>query len=146
MAIHIREITTEDPVYPQVWELREAVLRKPLGLSLKDEDLIGEKSERIFIAEDGDRVLGCVMLKAIPGPAFKLRQMAVAPEMQGRKVGRNLVEAAERAAWASSASRIEMHARAAVLPFYEKLGYAVVGEEFSEVNIPHRAMQKHRPA
>lgn len=143
--MRVREITTTDPVYPQVFELRDAVLRRPLGLSLYDENTSGEDTERIFIAEDdAGRIIGCVMLKALPGAAYKLRQMAVAVEAQGTGVGRMLIEAAERAVWTSGATRIEMHARATAVPFYEKLGYAATGDEFSEVGIPHFFMQKER--
>lgn len=38
--------------------------------------------------------------------------------------------------------RIYLHARAYAIPFYEGLGYHVFGEEFTEVGIPHRHMQK----
>lgn len=143
----IREITTADPAYSQVFELRDAVLRKPLGLSLHDEDTSGDMAERIFVAEDeAGKIVGCVMLKPLTGAAFKLRQMAVSPEAQGIGIGRLLVEAAERTVWIEGATRIEMHARATAIPFYEKLGYELVGDEFSEVGIPHFFMQKMRPA
>lgn len=142
----IREITTADPVYPEVWELRDAVLRRPLGQSLRDDDISGDHLERIFIVQnDAGRAVACVMLRALPSGAFKLRQMAVSPAFQGTGIGRQLVEAAERAAWTSGAQRIEMNARAAVRSFYEKLGYAVEGEEFVEVGIPHFFMKKDRP-
>jgi predicted GNAT family N-acyltransferase len=35
-----------------------------------------------------------------------------------------------------------LHAREAAVPFYLKLGYALAGEPFEEVGIPHRAMEK----
>ena len=147
MAIRIREITTTDPAYPQVWELRDAVLRRPLGHSLHNDDTSRDHLERIFIAEDeSGHVVACVMLRPLPGGAFKLRQMAVLPEMQGSGVGKALVEAAEAAVWASGATRIGMNARELVLPFYQKLGYIAEGEVFTEVGISHRFMQKMRPA
>ena len=147
MDTRIREINTEDPAYPLVWELRDAVLRRPLGHSLHNDDTSHDHLERIFIAEDNtNRVVACVMLRPLPESAFKLRQMAVLPEVQGSGIGKKLVEAAEAAVWASGAKRIEMHARAVVLPFYEKLGYVAEGETFSEVGIAHRFMQKIRRA
>lgn len=146
-TVTIREITTDAPAYSQVWELRDAVLRRPLGLSLHDDDTSKDHLERIFIAEDETgRVIACVMLKPLPGMAFKLRQMAVASDVQGAGIGRQLVEAAERAAWEGGAQCIEMNARATALAFYEKLGYVVKGDAFSEVGIPHFFMKKVRPA
>ncbi|GAA5134945.1 hypothetical protein GCM10023213_07420 [Prosthecobacter algae] len=35
-----------------------------------------------------------------------------------------------------------LHARSSVLGFYSRLGYLPVGEEFTEVGIPHRKMVK----
>ena len=35
-----------------------------------------------------------------------------------------------------------MHARKTSVPFFEKLGYAVCGEEFLEITIPHYEMEK----
>jgi len=144
--VTIREITTTDPVYPQVFALRDAVLRRPLGLSLHDEDTRADAADRIVIAEnENGGVIGCVMLKALPRAVFKLRQMAVAPECQGTGVGRRVVQAAEEIAWREGGIRIEMHARLAVLPFYQKLGYTVEGDVFTEVGIPHYFMKKDRP-
>jgi predicted GNAT family N-acyltransferase len=37
---------------------------------------------------------------------------------------------------------IDLHARKNVVPFYEKLGYHVEGDEFLEVGIPHLRMIK----
>jgi predicted GNAT family N-acyltransferase len=35
-----------------------------------------------------------------------------------------------------------MHARKTATGFYEKLGYKIVGKEFTELNIPHYNMEK----
>ena len=35
-----------------------------------------------------------------------------------------------------------MHARETAVGFYEKLGYKVVGDKFTEVTIPHYVMEK----
>ena len=35
-----------------------------------------------------------------------------------------------------------LHARQVAVPFYERLGYSIVGEPFEEVSIPHFKMEK----
>jgi predicted GNAT family N-acyltransferase len=35
-----------------------------------------------------------------------------------------------------------MHARDSAIGFYEKFGYKVTGAPFTEVNLPHRLMEK----
>lgn len=144
MAVTFRHITIADPLFAQVWQLREDILRQPLGLSLKDEDLSGEKDETVFVAIEDDRVIGCVMIKKM-GDIAKVRQMAISPEMQGGGIGRLLMTEAEEWIWENGFKKASLHARVSAETFYEKLGYEVVGDVFTEVNIPHVKMEKRRP-
>jgi predicted GNAT family N-acyltransferase len=138
----LKRISIHDPEYPRVLALREAVLRKPLGLSLRDEDLSGEGDEHIVIALQDDIVTGCVMLKPVSGEALKLRQMAVAEAHQGKGVGAALIRDAEMLAIEIGFTTITLHARSTAVPFYERNGYRGSGEVFTEVGIPHLLMQK----
>jgi predicted N-acetyltransferase YhbS len=138
----IKRISTNDPEFAQVLAIREEVLRRPLGLSLHDEDLSEENAEETFIALQKDSVIGCVMLRPVPGGLLKLRQMAVAEDHQGRGIGAALVQAAEDYALAGGYAGITLHARITAVPFYERLGYRAGGNVFSEVGIPHLLMQK----
>lgn len=140
--MEIKRIMPQDAAAAQVWQLREEVLRRPLGLSLKDEDLSGEVQEITLAALEGEEVIGCVLLKPLADGWIKLRQMAVAEKMQGRNIGRALVRAAERIALEKGYIRIELHARDVAAGFYRKLGYRQEGEMFTEVNIPHLKMVK----
>jgi len=144
MAVTFRQITTSDPLFAQVWQLRENVLRKPLGLSLHNEDLSTEADETVFVAVEDNRVVGCVMVKKT-GDVAKVRQMAVAAEMQGRGIGRLLMTEAESWIWKNGFKKIALHARISAETFYQKLGYGTVGDVFTEVNIPHIKMEKLHP-
>ena len=140
-GIAIKEITINSPEYQQVWQLREDVLRKPIGLSLKDEDLSSDAEDRILIAMYDDHVIGCVMLKDA-GSNLKLRQMAVANAWQGKSTGRQLVQAAEKVAKENGYKKIVLHARQVAVGFYQKLGYEITSDLFTEVGIPHYVMEK----
>ncbi len=140
--IRIRRITLFDPEYGQVLALREAVLRQPLGLSLKDEDLSAEADEYTLIAEEEGRVIGCVMLRPLSPESLKLRQMAVADSHQRQGIGAALVREAEAFAAEKGFALMTLHARMNAVPFYEQGGYVTFGEPFTEVGIPHHFMQK----
>jgi len=140
--IIIKEINAHAPEYREVWQLREDVLRKPLGLSLKDEDLSADFEDIILIALGDNNVVGCVMLHPLHDGIIKLRQMAVAELLQQKGVGRLLVQAAETTAKKQGYIKIELHAREIAIGFYEKLGYDITSELFMEVNIPHKKMEK----
>lgn len=142
-GIVVSRIDITDAKYPQVYNLREEMLRKPIGLSLKDENLSADASNAIFIAEHNDTVIGCVMLYPIADEEkIKLRQMAVYDEWQGKGIGKVLVDAAENYAKDKGYSAIILHARKVSEGFYKKLGYDTTSSEFTEVGIPHVVMEK----
>lgn len=135
-------ITTAHPLYQQVIDLRQRVLRLPLGLDIHNDDLEAEQEQIIFIAEENDVVKGCVLLQQYDAETFKLRQMAVDTAEQGKGIGADLVSAADIYAVNMGKSKIILHARDIAIPFYEKLGYEVTGDVFHEVGIPHHKMVK----
>jgi len=140
--IEIALINSQHPNYQQVWEVREDVLRQPLGMSLKNEDLSMDAEDFIFTANTGGQVIGCVMLHPVDNELIKLRQMAVYPQYQGTGVGRLLVQYAEAFATQEGFKKIVLHARIVARDFYSKLNYAVASGEFTEVGIPHVVMEK----
>ena len=140
--IVITHIDDKAPEYPQVFALRDEILRRPLGMSLKDDDLSRDRIDTIFIARQGDEVLACLMLHHKDEEHLQLRQMAVAAAWQGKSVGRLLVQAAEQWAAEQGYSKMILHARQVAKGFYDRLGYTTAGDEFMEVGIPHYIMEK----
>ena len=135
-------ITTAHPLYTQVIDLRQQVLRAPLGLDIHNDDLAAETEQIIFVFEEEGKVLGCVLLQQYDATTFKLRQMAVDGAMQGKGIGAELVNAADLYAVQVGKHKMILHARDVAIPFYQKLGYETVGPEFLEVGIPHHKMEK----
>jgi ribosomal protein S18 acetylase RimI-like enzyme len=128
--------------YKQMIDLRHQVLRKPLGLEFTKEELEREKNDMLIAAYEDDRMLGCCILTEVEPDKVRLRQMAVISGLQGKGIGRVLMQFAENLARDRGYKKLTMHARKAVIGFYEKLGYKVAGEEFEEVTIPHYVMEK----
>lgn len=142
-GIAIRRVELNDCIYTQVYDLREEVLRKPIGLSLKEEDLSGDALDIILTAQHEGKVIGCVMLHPHSDPEIlKLRQMAVAENYQGKGIGQLLVSAAEENARDIGIKKMVLHARVTAEPFYKKLGYTTTSDLFTEVGIPHVVMEK----
>lgn len=144
--ITIKQVNSSSPEYPQIWQLREEILRKPLGLSLKNEDLGDDDLDTIFIALHNDFVIGCVMMHPLQNNIIKLRQMALYETWQGKGIGQLLVKEAEKYSWQQGYDKIVLHARQYAIGFYERLDYHINSDVFIEVNIPHVAMEKLRPA
>jgi len=128
--------------YQEMVDLRFNMLRKPLGLDFKPEELAKEKNDILIGCYEDDLLEGCCMLTQIADGVVKLRQMAVTNSLQGKGMGRVIMNFAENLARDKGYKKITMHARKNALGFYEKLGYKVVGDEFEEVTIPHYEMEK----
>jgi len=140
MALKI--IDHGSPEYHQMVQLRNDILRKPLGLSFAPEELDKEKDEILIAAFEDEKMLGCCMLVKSDGSTVRLRQMAVLNNLQGKGIGRALMQFAENIARDLGYKKLMMHARVTAVGFYEKLGYEVVGDTFEEVTLQHNSMQK----
>ena len=140
MALKIIDHGTKE--YQQMIKLREDILRKPLGLAFTPDELENEKENLLIGAFEDGQILGCCMIvEENPGMA-KLRQMAVLNALQGKGIGRALMQFAENLARDHGYDSLTMHARKNAIGFYEKMGYKVKGDQFLEVSIPHFEMEK----
>jgi predicted GNAT family N-acyltransferase len=137
-----REVPRDSPEYVAAIRLREAILRKPLGLVLSAEEMAAEPECRHFVGVMGTDVVATLLLKPLDAQTVKMRQVAVEPAMQGSGIGAGLVRFAEAAARELGFKTIVAHARATAVPFYLRLGYATEGELFIENTIPHQLVTK----
>jgi GNAT superfamily N-acetyltransferase len=140
MALKIIDHGTEE--YQKMVKLRDDMLRKPLGLGFTSEELDAEKDNMLIAAFEDEDMLGCCMLVEEKPDTVRLRQMAVLNDLQGKGIGRALMNFAENLARDRGYRTLSMHARMNAVGFYEKMGYKVVSEPFIEVTIPHYVMEK----
>ncbi len=128
--------------YDAAVALRRAILRTPLGLDFTAEQLAAEAADTHFVAVDGGRLLGAVVMTPYTAATVKLRQMAVSPDAQGQGIGAALLAAFEAQARAMGITGVTLAARVTAQGFYARHGYAAEGEVFEEVTIPHIRMTK----
>ncbi len=140
MALKIIDHGTVE--YHQMVKLRDDILRKPLGLTFTPDELEEEKDNMLIAAFEDDRILGCCMLVEEQPGTLRLRQMAVLNDLQGKGIGRALMNFAENLARDRGYKILRMHARVNAVGFYEKVGYKIHGDQFVEVTIPHYVMEK----
>jgi predicted GNAT family N-acyltransferase len=146
-AVVFREIGFGSEAYREECRLRDEVLRAPLGLSLRPEDLESERDEFHFgIFEETGGLLACAVVRPVVAGEVQIRQVAVAPTAQGGGLGRKIMESLEAKMRRRGVSLLRLHARTPVAGFYEKLGYAKIGEEFLEISLPHVEMEKRVPS
>ena len=138
----LKQIDHGTPEYKQMVHLRYQILRQPLGLAFSMEELAEEKNDILIAAFDDDDMLGCCMLVPVDNNTLRVRQMAVMGNLQGKGIGASIMSFAENLARDKGYRNIVMHARDSAIGFYEKFGYKVSGDIFTEVNLPHHVMEK----
>ena len=139
-----REIEFGSDDFRKECELRNEVLRLPLGLNLYLEDISLEEQQMHFgLFDQYGNLAACVIAVTSSSGHTKIRQMAVNGGHRGKGLGRNIILCLEEHLAERGMTYLFMHARISAVGFYEKLGYARVGNEFIEVGIPHVRMEKH---
>jgi predicted N-acetyltransferase YhbS len=89
------------------------------------------RNGRFLVAESGGKLVGCVYVE-LRGEESYLGLLSVDPTQQKTGLGRRLVAAAEEFAREMGARRMDLtvvNLRTELPPYYEKLGYRIVGEE-----------------
>jgi predicted N-acetyltransferase YhbS len=128
----------------QTHDLRRRVLRD--GKADAVVEFEGDDAPRSFhlglVAGEGRELVGVASFLDVPfqgRPAFQLRGMAVDPSCQGRGFGARLLEAGVASARARGAEVVWAKGRDAVLGFYQRQGWQVVGDGFvyGPMDLPH---------
>jgi len=133
--MEIRPITSTEARAVRLPVLRAGL---PAETAILDHD--DDPSTRHFGAFVDERLVGVATFFADPCPvrpgqrAWRLRGMATLAEMQGRGAGRALVAMGIGIAKADRAALMWCNARVTARGFYEKLGFAAVGDEFELPN------------
>ncbi|HMS51881.1 MAG TPA: GNAT family N-acetyltransferase [Chitinophagales bacterium] len=115
--------------------LRYAVLRKPLGLVFTPEQLEQEANHTHIAAwlPETAYMAGCLILQPTTPTDLKMRQVAVHPNHQKQSIGKKMCDFAEVWAINHNFKRLYCHARATAVPFYQKMGWRIIGQPFEDV-------------
>lgn len=91
------------------------------------------------LAEDPNGLaIGCARLL----PDGHIGRVAVTREWRGRHVGEGLLLRLIDEAQRRGDARAIVNAQVAAMPFYERYGFVVTGDEFEEAGIAHRVMER----
>ncbi len=130
-------------LYKEMLDVRDEVLRKPLGLTFKPDVLATEHLHTHIALLINEKVVATLVLNEPQNGKVKMRQVAVLEDYRGKGLGEKLVKYSEDYSRQElGCDLIYCHARQAARRFYDRLEYEVVGEQFEEIGIPHFKMQK----
>nr|WP_326126403.1 GNAT family N-acetyltransferase [uncultured Oscillibacter sp.] len=138
----IKPIAYGSPEYRETLELRNRVMRIPLGLDIHREDFSCEKESSIIGAFDGEQLLGVGVMSH--KDVFKVEYLCVDFHLQGTGVGGELLDRLEAMAAEQGGKVMYLDARVTAQPFYAHRGYETTSEVFIMecAPVPHVAMEK----
>ncbi len=122
--------------------LRREILRVPLKLDFTTEELAQENEQIHIGCYNESNLVGILLLVPKANSILKMRQVAVSQAMQGKGVGKLMVNFSEQWAKANHFKTIELNARKTAVPFYLSMNYNIIDNEFLEVGLPHFKMEK----
>ncbi len=142
VTIECRRIGLDEALFESAVDLRDRVLREPIGRSSARDERERDSRGVHFAAVDGGRVVGCLALYPDDAGAAVLKSLAVAPEMRRAGVGVAVYRCAESWARTHSVTEICADARLEALPFYSACGFSAEGEDYMVHGVPHRKVRK----
>lgn len=135
--------------YNKTLELRNEVMRKPLGRSIYDEDFSCEAGQVIIGAFEtnslfSNLLIGCGVLSYQGDNVWMVEYLCVDKILQKKGVGSALMQCMEKIAMDRGATKMIMHSRISAMDFYQRFGYVQKGEIFHKEIAPggHILMEK----
>jgi len=95
-----------------------------------------ERAAQLLAVDADGRPIGTARIL----PSGQIGRMAVLPEWRGRGVGKALLREALAIMAEHDRPKPYLNAQSSALPFYARMGFVAVGDEFMEAGIPHRKM------
>jgi predicted GNAT family N-acyltransferase len=131
-----------DELYPQIVALRQRIFRNAQKKTYTPEELENDKHILYFAYINDGELIGVVGLENHSSEKAQLRQMAVHDKIQGKGIGRKLVEFLEEHARNLGLREIYLDSRCTACRFYARLGYNEYGTIYNKGGIPHIHMKK----
>jgi ribosomal protein S18 acetylase RimI-like enzyme len=143
--MNLKRAETSD--LPEIVELTNLAFRGNVGWTMETKYIEGERINLkmleenlsanpealllIWRDEEDGSLLGSVWLEPRDSALWYMGLLAVRPEMQGRQLGRRMLEASEHALQQQGAARITItvvNKRTRLMEWYERRGYLKTGE------------------
>lgn len=132
----------DSEAYLKTVELRDKILRKPLGLVFTSEYLAKEADDFHLAGYVDGRLCCCLVLSPQNNDEIKMRQVAVDKHTQKKGLGTALVLFSEEFAREHGYKTMVVNARELAVDFYLRMDYTIIDKPFIEVGIPHRRFIK----
>ena len=132
---HCRAVTWEEQK-EQLRLIRTRVFIEEQNVPLELEWDNADSSAQHFLVSLDEKAIGCARLL----PSGQIGRMAILEPFRNCGYGRELLITIIERAQLQNISPLFLHAQNQAIPFYEKLGLFVQGDEFMDAGIAHHEM------
>lgn len=139
--IEIKRIKADYPEFELVKEIRKTVFINEQGALSNEEfdryDSEGSDADFLLLYDDG-KAAGTARL--VHNNYFKIGRIALLKSCRGKGYGALIVKKITALAFENGADKVLVDAQNYAVPFYEKIGFKVIGDEIIDRGLPHIPM------
>ncbi|WP_066294849.1 GNAT family N-acetyltransferase [Bacillus sp. FJAT-29937] len=95
-----------------------------------------------FVQYDGEAPIGAGRFRTIDGIG-KVERICVLKDKRKTGAGKLIMQKIEDYAKEHDIQSVKLNAQTHAIPFYTRLGYEIISDEFLDAGIPHRTMKKN---
>ncbi|WAA13090.1 GNAT family N-acetyltransferase [Fervidibacillus halotolerans] len=123
-------------------KVRHIVFVEEQKVPLEEEiDQYEDESTHFVLYNNQKEPIGAGRFREVDGVG-KIERICVLPSYRKRGLGELLMEKIIEFAKENHFSKVKLNSQTHAIPFYEKLGFTVVSDEFMDAGIPHKTMER----
>lgn len=138
--MHVKIVENEQELQ-DAYSVRKTVFVEEQNVSVEEEIDEHEESATHFVLYDSATPIGAGRFRVLDGIG-KVERICVLKDYRGTGAGKVVMNGIEQFADGQGIGSLKLNAQTHAIPFYSKLGYEVVSEEFLDAGIPHKTMKK----
>lgn len=130
---------SKDSRFAEVRRIRSQVFTAEQGADSKSEFDSYDVTADFALLYNENKPVATARIAYTPS-GVKIGRIAVIRQCRGRGFGRDIVNAVTKKAFSDGADKVFVDAQLHAVPFYEKLGFCVIGSEIIDRGLAHLPM------
>lgn len=136
-------IVKTDKELKDAFYVRQTVFVQEQNVPIEEEiDAYEEESVHFVLYDDDKKPIGAGRYRTFDEYG-KVERICILSTNRKGGAGKAVMNKIEEYALNNGAPALKLNAQTQAIPFYSKLGYEVISDEFIDAGIPHKTMIKH---
>ncbi|AGK52758.1 GNAT family N-acetyltransferase [Bacillus sp. 1NLA3E] len=136
----VKVVATEQELN-DAYSIRKKVFIEEQQVPPEEEIDQNEAEATHFVLYENDQPVGAGRFRVLAGIG-KVERICVLKGQRNTGAGKELMNFIEKYAQTNGISNLKLNAQTHAIPFYSRLGYKTISEEFLDAGIPHKSMKK----